>query len=402
MKIELTPRVVEDGSVSLEWRADTTAQRWTLLIVRTGSVRGYTALQLSADSGRYQINNLSRHQRYLFAVLGHSAAGSVCSAWWSITPRAGLEPVVDATAALDQHLAGIKCFTVMPQDRRITAYWELSPGFVDQLALEVRRGERVYRRFELEPEVRSLSLDHGRGLAIKNGDPYALSLGCCFAGSVAASSALVTCTTAPQGQERAANQPLDQQHLIYPFLALGPEVQIFDGDDAPAPGAADAGQRIVCCHCHQPVEWDEYRLRCKKCGAEFIPNGRGAFLDVARLRFGTCQCCLPKKIIIQKPHGDEVRCAHSGKEHIRLPDTAGFLLIEDLPLGLCQCCRPRRPLAKQGKNIVCTKSGEQHRNEHGRYVLVPTQPVFDAAAIDDLLDAGLAEICASGVSRARR
>ncbi|MBN2362002.1 MAG: hypothetical protein JXR83_21300 [Deltaproteobacteria bacterium] len=402
MKIDLTPRVVGDGSVALDWRADRAAQRWTLLIVRTGSVPGYTALHLSADSARYQINNLSRHQRYLFAVLGHIAGGRACSAWWSVTPRTGLEPIVDTSVALEQHLARLERFTVMPQDRRLTAYWQLSPGFVDQLVLEVQRGERIYRRFELEPEVNSLSLDHGRGLALKNGEPYRLLLGCGFAGTVAASSAPVTCTAAPQGEERAANQAFDQQHLIYPFLALGPEVQIFEDDGAPAPAAVGEDHRIICCHCRQPVEWDAYRLRCKKCGAEFIPNGRGAFLDVARLRFGTCQCCLPKKIIIQKPHSEELRCAHSGKEHIRLPDAAGFLLIEDLPFGLCQCCRPRRPLTRQGKHIVCSRSGEQHRNEHGRYVLVPTQPVFDAAAIDDLLDAGLAEICASGVSRARR
>jgi hypothetical protein len=52
--------------------------------------------------------------------------------------------------------------------------------------------------------------------------------------------------------------------------------------------------------------------------------------------------------------------------------------------------------------IRCSKSGEVHRNEQGRYALVPSVAVFDATAIDDLLDEGLAEICATGVSRGRR
>ena len=76
-----------------------------------------------------------------------------------------------------------------------------------------------------------------------------------------------------------------------------------------------------------------------------------------------------------------LRCAHSGKEHIR--DRSTFLLIEDLPFGLCQCCRPRRPLAKQpDASVRCTKSHELHRRSGEEFVLVPSAPVFDAAAID--------------------
>ena len=78
------------------------------------------------------------------------------------------------------------------------------------------------------------------------------------------------------------------------------------------------------------------------------------------------------------------------------------MLIEDLPYGLCQCCRPRRPLAKSGDDVRCAKSNELHRRSGDQLVLVPSAPVFDARAIDELLDAGLAEICASGVSRGRK
>jgi hypothetical protein len=48
------------------------------------------------------------------------------------------------------------------------------------------------------------------------------------------------------------------------------------------------------------------------------------------------------------------------------------------------------------------KSNELHRRSGDQLVLVPSAPVFDAAAIDELLDAGLADICASGVSRGRK
>jgi hypothetical protein len=147
------------------------------------------------------------------------------------------------------------------------------------------------------------------------------------------------------------------------------------------------------------VIWNSYRLVCGGCGAEFIPNGRGAFLEIARLRFGTCQCCLPKKILVQRQGAESLTCVHSGKEHMRMPGSQGFSLIEDLPFGLCQCCRPRRPLLRRRGGICCSKSGEKHQNEAGAWVLVPSQPVFDAAAIDDLLDAGMAEICSTGVSR---
>ena len=128
----------------------------------------------------------------------------------------------------------------------------------------------------------------------------------------------------------------------------------------------------------------------------------GEYLDIARLRFGTCRCCTPSKILVQQPGADLLVCSYSGKEHIRLAGTVGFRLIEDLPHGLCQCCRPRQPLIKEGDVIRCGKSRETHRNVDGRYVLVPTEMVFDAKAIDELMDAGLADICQAGVSRAGR
>jgi len=245
--------------------------------------------------------------------------------------------------------------------------------------------------------VNSISLDDTRGVELDNGQAYSVRLRARFAGTLLGNAPLVRCTPAPQGQERAANQGHPQGNLIYPSLTLTPEICIFPEDEQH--GEAAPAESIVCCHCRRPVQWREYRLRCSGCGAEFIPNGRGDFLDLGQLRFGTCTCCLPRKILIQKRGEAALACAHSGKEHIRLPDTEGYHLIEDLPFGLCQCCRPRRPLVRRGQSVRCGKSGEKHRNEDGRYVLVPSEPVFDASAIDSLLDAGLAEICAVGVSR---
>jgi len=165
-------------------------------------------------------------------------------------------------------------------------------------------------------------------------------------------------------------------------------------------GTGEAALQILCGRCRGPTEWRDYTLRCKSCRAEFIANQRGDYLDTAKLRFGTCKCCLPRKLLVQDAGSEALRCAHAGKEHIR--SGSSFLLIEDLPFGLCQCCRPRRPLAKSGHDVRCTKSNELHRRSGEQFVLVPSAPIFDAAAIDELLDAGLADICSSGVSRGRR
>lgn len=290
-------------------------------------------------------------------MLARRRKATAASAWWSVTPRAGLQPYREQTS-LTRHLATVRSFTVMPQDRRLTAFWEATPGFVDALVLELRRGERLVRRLELEPEVCSLSLDASRGAQLKNGQCYTLQLSARFGGELQSAYG-VRCIPAPQGQEREANHQLPQGRLIYPSLALSPEVCIFPEEHHDAEGAAtERPQRIVCCHCRRPVRWSEYRLRCEGCGVEFIPNGRGYFLDLGQLRFGTCSCCLPRKILIQRDGdgGGALACAHSGKEHIRLPGSTSFHLIEDLPHGLCQCCRPRRPLIRKGRGIRCSRS----------------------------------------------
>jgi hypothetical protein len=406
MNIHLDLDVESDGCVGLRWRPAAKLDSIRLLIIRTGAVPSYTSLQLGGETERYQINNLSRHQRYRLAVLGTGGGSTGFSGWVDITPRAGLEPVrvEESPDALASCVAGVDRLMVMPQSARLTAYWGLSAGFVDRVVLEVLGGDgRQWRRLELEPEVRSISLDRSRGVSLTDGNDYAVRVTASFAGLSNGHSPAVSCTPASQGEERRANSKHPQQNLLYPSLAVSPELRIFPDDEACAGDAAPGGLELVCCHCRQRVEWQDYRLACAGCGAEFIPNGRGDFLEVARLRFGTCRCCLPRKILVQKPDSAVLTCAHSGKEHIRMPGEAeasgGFLLIEDLPHGLCQCCRPRRPLVRNAQGIVCGKSGECHRNENGQYVLIPSEPVFDAAAIDELLDAGLAEICSTGVSR---
>jgi hypothetical protein len=293
----------------------------------------------------------------------------------------------------------------MPQDRRLTLYWQLGPGFIDKVVVELKRGTAVVATYELEPEVKSFTIDASRCRTLANGATYTVSARARFALTEGA-PCVVTVTPAPQGQERAANRAHPQEHLVYACLSLAPELDVF------GEGSTEAMQ-ITCGRCHGPTEWRDYTLRCKTCRAEFIANQRGDYLDVTKLRFGTCRCCLPRKLLVQdagpaagSQAKDVLRCAHSGKEHIRSGTT--FLLIEDLPFGLCQCCRPRRPLAKnatagsQANDVRCTKSNELHTRSGEEFVLVPSAPVFDAAAIDELLDAGLADICASGISRARR
>lgn len=402
MNAQLTAQVPQDGALVLAWSQDFSARNHDLLIMRTGAVPAFTFLQLDGKTQRYEFNNLSRHQRYRVAVLAHGAQQSAASPWLSITPRQGLEPrVEEGSDGIERHVARITRLTLMPQDQRITAYWQRAAGFAEKLILQVHHHNKLLKSVELEPEVNSICLTAERGFSLKNGETYSVRLRTRFAGMLQDGPEEVRCIPAPDTQERHANQSLPQQHLIYPCLSLSPELRIFD-DDPECVTPADAQTRsILCIHCRGAVQWRSYHLRCQGCGAQFIPTGRGDYLDVAQLRFGTCRCCLPHKILIQKKGSDALVCAHSGKEHIRLPGAPEFHLIEDLPFGLCQCCRPRRPLEQHGKDICCSKTREKHRSEQGRYVLIPSQPVFDATAIDELLDAGLAEICSTGVSRAR-
>lgn len=390
MSIELAGTIVDDGQVALAWRG--AYPSYWLLAIRSGAKPGFTTLKLDGATRAYRFANLGRHQRYRFAVLAADGGRQVCSGWLSATPRAGYEVAADGEGVA-QHLATLERLVVMPQDRRLTLYWQLGRGFIDKVVVELRRGAAVIATYELEPEVRSFTIDAARCRALANGVTYTVSARARFALTDSARCE-VQCTPAPQGAERAANRAHPQAHLVYASLSLAPELDVF-GD-----GVEEAALQIVCGGCRGPTEWRDYTLRCKTCRAEFIANQRGDYLDVTKLRFGTCRCCLPRKLLVQDAGSDALRCAHSGKEHIR--SGAAFLLIEDLPFGLCQCCRPRRPLVKTGDDVRCAKSNELHRRSGDQLVLVPSAPIFDATAIDELLDAGLADICASGVSRGRR
>ena len=389
--IQLHGTVVDDGQVALEWRTRGAVDSCWLLAIRSGAKPGFTTLVLDGSTRAYRFTNLGRHQRYRFAVLAARDGEQLASRWVGATPRAGLAVADDGERALE--LAHLSRVLVMPQDRRLTLYWQLGAGFVDKVIVDLHHDDTRLATYELEPEVRSFTIDAARCSALANGTAYTLTARPRFA-CTDGTPCTVTCTPAPQGQERTANRAHPQQHLVYACLSLAPELDVFHE------GSGEEAVQIVCGSCRAPTAWRDYTLRCTRCRAEFIANQRGDYLDVGKLRFGTCKCCLPRKLLVQDVGSEALRCAHSGKEHLR--DGSAFLLIEDLPFGLCQCCRPRRPLAKRGAEVRCTKSNELHRRAGDQLVLVPSAPVFDAAAIDELLDAGLADICASGVSRGRR
>jgi hypothetical protein len=392
--LELAANIVDDGQVALAWRG--AFESYWLLAIRTGGKPGFTALKLDGGTSSYRFANLGRHQRYRFAVLAAHDGAQVCSPWLSATPRAGSTVIGEERDGITPDLATLERLVAMPQDRRLTLYWQLGAGFIDRVIVELRQGDQLLAAFELEPEVRSFTIDTTRHRELANHVAYTVSARARFALTESAPCE-VTCTLAPQGLERLANRAHPQPHLVYPCLALTPELDVF-GD-----GAAGAVEPIFCGSCGGPTEWRDYALRCKSCKAEFIANQRGDYLDITRLRFGTCHCCLPRKLLVQDLGSATLRCAHSSKEHIRTPGKSTFMLIEDLPFGLCQCCRPRRPLVKADDTVRCSKSNELHRRSpDNTFALVPSAPIFDAAAIDELLDAGLADICTNGVTRGRR
>jgi hypothetical protein len=396
MGITLDAAVPRDGTVCLNWNGEgSPPTQWWLLVERTGARPGYTSLTLDGGVKAWRFENLSRHQRYRIQV---RAPGDQASACVDVLPREGSTAVTEQGAPMPQ--AGITQLLVMPQDRRLTAYWTLSSGFVDRTVVAVHVEGRLLGRWELEPEVRSLSVDAARVAALQNGMVCDVTVATRL-GTVVQDVMTVRAVPAPQGRERDANRALTQAGLVYPCLSLTDELDLFGDANAPV-----AAARVISCgSCGGATAWRDYTLTCTSCAVRFIRNARGDFLDLSKLRFGTCRCCLPHKILIQDAGSTSLRCSHSGKEHIRLEGETVHRLIEDLPYGLCQCCRPRRPLRKDGDNVRCSVSREMHRRAAGdvaAFVLVPSAPVLDAAAIDELMDAGLADICATGVSRARR
>jgi len=400
MTLTLECEVRGDGRVGLKWRPAQPPQAYALLIHRTGARPSFTSLLLAGELEGYELSNLSRHQRYRLAVLVLGAR-TAASTWFSVTPRTGLAPKKETESTnIEAQIAHAQNLLVMPQDQRVTAFWSLSSGFVDKVVLELLEGEAVRRRIELEPEVRSYALVSSSAATLKNGGSYALRLSTRFTCFESLAPQLASFTPAAPGAERRLNQGHDRSRLLFPTAQLGAEVEPF-GEEEPRPLATRTAD-VICAFCRRTVRWREHRLLCDGCGAEFVPNAAGDYLDVRQLRFGTCTCCQPKKILVQLPGTDSLICNSSGKEYVRLPGKAGHCLIEDLPYGLCQCCRPRQPLGKSGKVIRCQRSKEEHRSADGRFVLVPSAPVFDATAIAALMDAGLAEICHTGVHRGRR
>lgn len=402
----LTVTVPSDGSVQLCWPADA-AESVSVLFVRTGLRPGFMRWRLQGGLGRYTVSGLSRQQRYLCAVVGHAAAKSELaeSAWVSVLPNAETFGQTAAQTAslpvvatrLRDFAAQVQSLRVMPQSRRMTVYFKLSPGFCEQVVIEVLRSGAPIARLSVEPEVTQLVLDEARVGGLRDGEVYEVNVSAVF-GGVASAPRAVACVMAAQGEERRANAALPRDGVVYPCVEFGDELDPF----AEQTGAAQGAREIICVHCRKAVRWRDYRLMCAGCSAEFVPNGRGAYLDVAALRFGTCRCCMPKKVLVQDGADHALACVASRKEYVRLPGEATYRLIEDLPLGLCHCCRPRRALVQVGQEVRCATSRELHRPTGGNgFALVPQAPVFDAAAIDELLDAGLAEIGARGVSRAR-
>jgi hypothetical protein len=83
-KITLEAAVAESGSVDLGW-GGAKVDRYHLVIIRSGGVPAYTSLQLAGSTRRYAITSLSRHQRYLVAVLGVRGSATLVSPWLSLS-----------------------------------------------------------------------------------------------------------------------------------------------------------------------------------------------------------------------------------------------------------------------------------------------------------------------------
>jgi len=140
MSLQLTAQVPQDGHVQLEWAPESALDRCWVLAIRTGAVPGFTSFSLDGATRRYRLANLSRHQRYRFAVVGARENQQTSSAWVSATPRMGLQPLVE-DGDIAGHAATLSRVMVMPQDRRLTLYWQAGRGFVDRTLVDILDGE---------------------------------------------------------------------------------------------------------------------------------------------------------------------------------------------------------------------------------------------------------------------
>ena len=215
----------------LNWNGEgSPPTQWWLLVERTGARPGYTSLTLDGGVKAWRFENLSRHQRYRIQV---RAPGDQASACVDVLPREGSTAVTEQGAPMPQ--AGITQLLVMPQNRRLTAYWTLSSGFVDRTVVAVHVEGRLLGRWELEPEVRSLSVDAARVAALQNGMVCDVTVATRL-GTVVQDVMTVRAVPAPQGREREANRALTQAGLVYPCLSLTDELDLFGDANARPPG----------------------------------------------------------------------------------------------------------------------------------------------------------------------
>ncbi len=176
-------------------------------------------------------------------------------------------------------------------------------------------------------------------------------------------------------QKSATSQPLD------------PVVQPLDSRFSEGP---------ACLYCGCSLVSQNGLLQCSNCRKSFTFRVvDGEMVDVERLLYGVCRCCLLRKPIVRS-RGFMV-CSLSDERYVEY--RGEYLRLLDLPFGLCSCCESPRPLtANSQSEIICTDTGVEYvRNLDGAIVRKPPSiDLSSASSVEAALNDGTAQFYYGG------
>lgn len=141
-----------------------------------------------------------------------------------------------------------------------------------------------------------------------------------------------------------------------------------------------------CPYCTGALLSQDGLLQCNTCRKRFTFRVTdGEIVDVERLLYGVCRCCLLRRPIVR--NGEFTVCSLSNERYIEYKGE--YLRLLGLPFGLCSCCDNPRPLTVDSESrIICTDTGAEYvRNLDGTTVRKP--PVVDISSPTSSIEAAL-------------
>lgn len=196
-------------------------------------------------------------------------------------------------------------------------------------------------------------------------------------------------------QQQAETQPVTEESKVVQGVVVSSpnkEVPQRPQEDIAAICSACAGDVVLDTNLHLFV--------CSGCAMQYIQRVvDGKFIPKDSLVNGICECCEPRRPLVQ-PMGESFKqCSLSGEKYVNLPGN-GLVKISSLDYGLCSCCRPPAALIlnAQGQVVCSVKRENLYVREGNNFVLrIPDAPPSLLSDIDRALANGSAGMMPNGI-----